>query len=191
MPSHDRSPIRRRPASPTRPLPSPHGTGRFGTVGWDAPVDPNAEDTFFRDREMSVPPESGRLPVSEARAMKSRDDESRRQGPSFEGRGVSTLARLRRVIARVPRGKVTTYGQVAEAAGFPGGARLTVRALQGGTGLPWHRVVGAGGRIALRGDDGREQRLRLEIEGVKFRGGRVRMDLHGWTPRTLRRRHDS
>ena len=101
---------------------------------------------------------------------------------------LSTLGRFRSVIASVPRGKVVTYGQVAEAAGFPGGARLTVRALQGVEGLPWHRVVGAGGRIALSGEDGREQRLRLEMEGVTFRGARVRMDLHGWSP-TPRRRH--
>ena len=99
---------------------------------------------------------------------------------------MSTLARLRRVIASVPQGKVITYGQVAEAAGFPGAARLTVRALYGGAGLPWHRVVAAGGRIALMGEDGQEQRLRLSIEGVTFRGGRVRMELHGWVPRARR-----
>jgi len=95
----------------------------------------------------------------------------------------SSLSRLRRVISDVPRGKVVTYGQVAELAGFPGAARLTVRALYGTDGLPWHRVVAAGGRIALTGEDGEEQRLRLEMEGVKFRGGRVRMDLHNWNPR--------
>ncbi|MCI4327553.1 MAG: MGMT family protein [Thermoplasmata archaeon] len=78
---------------------------------------------------------------------------------------------------------MTTYGQVAAAAGFPGAARLTVRALQGERGLPWHRVVGAGGRIALHGMEGEEQRLRLALEGIKFRGRRVRMDLHGWIPR--------
>jgi methylated-DNA-protein-cysteine methyltransferase related protein len=99
---------------------------------------------------------------------------------------VSTFADLRRVIASVPRGKVITYGQVAEAAGFPGAARLTVRALYGGTGLPWHRVVAAGGRIALTGEDGQEQRLRLSMEGVTFRGGRVRMELYGWAPRPRR-----
>jgi methylated-DNA-protein-cysteine methyltransferase related protein len=97
---------------------------------------------------------------------------------------VSKLAQLRRVIASVPRGKVITYGQAAAAAGFPGAARLTVRALYGEAGLPWHRVVAAGGRIALAGEDGREQRLRLEVEGVTFRGDRVRMDRHGWVPRT-------
>ena len=92
------------------------------------------------------------------------------------------LARLRAVIARVPRGKVITYGQVAAAAGFPGGARLTVWALRSAEGLPWHRVVSAGGRLGLSGEEGREQRLRLEMEGVTFRGGRVRMELHTWTP---------
>ncbi len=101
---------------------------------------------------------------------------------------MSTLALFRRVIARVPRGKVITYGEVAEAAGFPGAARLTVRALQGEWGLPWHRVVGAGGRIALQGEEGQEQRLRLEIEGVTFHGDRVRMDRHRWVPRE-RKRH--
>lgn len=83
-----------------------------------------------------------------------------------------------------------TYGQVAAAVGFPGAARLTVWALQGGKGLPWHRVVGADGRVALTGEQGQEQRLLLKIEGVTFRGGRVRMDLHNWTPRTRTRSRD-
>jgi methylated-DNA-protein-cysteine methyltransferase related protein len=95
---------------------------------------------------------------------------------------VSTLARLRHLIAEVPRGKVITYGQVAAAGGRPGAARLTVWALQAGEGLPWHRVVAAGGRIALTGVLAQEQRLRLALEGVTFRGGRVRMELHGWVP---------
>ena len=99
---------------------------------------------------------------------------------------MTNLARIRGVIAAVPRGKVITYGQAAEAAGFPRAARLTVWALQAGDGLPWHRVVGAGGRIALPGEQGQEQRLRLEMEGVTFRGARVRMDRHGWAPRALR-----
>ena len=100
---------------------------------------------------------------------------------------VPTLERLRRIVRKIPRGKVMTYGQVASAAGFPGAARLTVRALYGGEELPWHRVVAAGGRIALPGLEGREQRLRLALEGVTFRGGRVRMEAHAWEPRTPRR----
>jgi methylated-DNA-protein-cysteine methyltransferase related protein len=83
---------------------------------------------------------------------------------------------------------VITYGQAAEAAGFPRGARLTVWALHHAGGLPWHRVVAARGRIALPGAEGREQRLRLELEGVTFRGGHVRMELHAWAPRAPRDR---
>ncbi|MCI4334543.1 MAG: MGMT family protein [Thermoplasmata archaeon] len=100
------------------------------------------------------------------------------------GRPRSTLAQLRQVIAAIPRGKVITYGQAATAGGFPGAARLTVWALRGGKGLPWHRVVGAGGRIALQGEDGEEQRLRLTLEGVRFRGARVQMDVYNWTPKS-------
>jgi len=100
----------------------------------------------------------------------------------------SPIVRIQRVIAAVPRGRVITYGRAAAAAGYPGAARLAVRALRRGEGLPWHRVVAAGGRIALRGVDGQEQRLRLEMEGVSFRGGRVVMETHAWSPDGRRRR---
>jgi len=84
-------------------------------------------------------------------------------------------SRIRAVIRKIPRGKVSTYGAVARAAGFPGAARQVVRALQKAYGLPWQRVVAAGGRIALPGERGLEQRFRLEAEGVKFIGKKVRM----------------
>ncbi|HEV2317419.1 MAG TPA: MGMT family protein [Thermoplasmata archaeon] len=92
------------------------------------------------------------------------------------------IRRIRAVISRIPRGRVVTYGQVAELAGYPGAARLAVRALVSGSGLPWHRVVAAGGRIALPGPDGAEQRLRLTLEGVTFAAGRVRLEAHQWSP---------
>lgn len=79
---------------------------------------------------------------------------------------------------KIPRGKVSTYGAVARAAGYPGAARQVVRALQQSYGLPWHRVVAAGGRIALPGESGMEQRFRLETEGVRFSGRRVRLAEH-------------
>lgn len=82
----------------------------------------------------------------------------------------------------VPRGRVITYGDAARAAGFPGAARLTVRALRRFDDVPWHRVLGAGGRIKLTGEAGVEQRLRLEIERVRFHGSKVALDLHGWEP---------
>lgn len=86
------------------------------------------------------------------------------------------LGTLRATVARIPKGKVATYGSVARAAGFPGAARQVVWALHNAPlGLPWHRVVGAGGRILLRGEDALEQRMRLEAEGITFQGGRIPM----------------
>jgi methylated-DNA-protein-cysteine methyltransferase related protein len=92
--------------------------------------------------------------------------------------------KIRRTIAKIPRGKVTTYGGVARIAGFPGAARQVVWALQGSDarGLPWHRVVGAGGKVRLPGDSGMEQRMRLEMEGIAFVGARVDMAAHEWKP---------
>jgi methylated-DNA-protein-cysteine methyltransferase-like protein len=83
--------------------------------------------------------------------------------------------RIREVILKIPRGKVSTYGAIARAAGYPGAARQVVWALRQSHGLPWHRVIAAGGRIALPGEAGFEQRFRLEAEGVLFSGSRVRM----------------
>ena len=87
-------------------------------------------------------------------------------------------ARIRAAIRKIPRGKVSTYGAVARAAGFPGAARQVARALHSSVGLPWQRVLGSGGEIKLRGDDALEQRFRLEAEGVRFRGKKVDMKAH-------------
>jgi methylated-DNA-protein-cysteine methyltransferase related protein len=81
-------------------------------------------------------------------------------------------------IRKIPRGKVSTYGAVARAAGFPGAARRVAWILHRSFDLPWHRVLGAGGEIKLRGEWAVEQRLRLEAEGVAFRGRRVDMRRH-------------
>jgi methylated-DNA-protein-cysteine methyltransferase-like protein len=78
----------------------------------------------------------------------------------------------------LPKGKVSSYGAIASAAGWPGAARQVVRLLRQSAGLPWHRVVGAGGAIKLPGESGAEQRFRLRMEGVTFRGARVDMKLH-------------
>jgi len=83
---------------------------------------------------------------------------------------------IRDTIRTIPKGKVATYGDVAAAAGFPGRARQVVWALRRARGLPWHRVVGAGGKIMLPGENGLEQRLRLRTEGVAFRGDRIWME---------------
>ena len=89
-----------------------------------------------------------------------------------------TQSRLLGLIAKIPRGKVSTYGAIARAAGIVNGARQTARALRGAHGLPWQRVLGAGGAIKLTGEHAFEQRFRLQSEGVTFRGKRVDMKLH-------------
>ena len=83
-------------------------------------------------------------------------------------------AAIRRTVRSIPRGKVATYAQVAAAAGYPLYHRQVVQVLRkAGDTLPWQRVLGAGGQIRLQGDAGQEQRIRLEFEGVRFRGKRV------------------
>jgi methylated-DNA-protein-cysteine methyltransferase-like protein len=82
------------------------------------------------------------------------------------------------VVGMIPRGMVSTYGAVARAAGLPGRARLTGRALKIAPKemhLPWHRVVGAGGRIVFPKTslEHREQARRLRAERVLVKDGRV------------------
>ncbi len=88
------------------------------------------------------------------------------------------------VVRRIPRGRVATYGQVADLAGLEGHARqvgYALHALPPGSGLPWHRVINSRGEISAPGgsDWGELQRLLLEAEGIEFdAGGHV--DLRRW-----------
>lgn len=89
--------------------------------------------------------------------------------------------KMRAVVRKVPRGKVTTYGDVARAAGYPTCSRQAAWCLKKfDPGLPWHRVIGKGGKILLRGDGGVEQVQRLEAEGVAVAGTRVDLRRYGW-----------
>jgi methylated-DNA-protein-cysteine methyltransferase-like protein len=99
------------------------------------------------------------------------------------------------VVRKIPRGRVATYGQIAARAGFPRAPRLAgyaLYALPEGTPLPWHRVVGAGGRLSLgrlSPEGALTQRIRLEKEGVTFDArGRVRMERHAWKAGAARKR---
>jgi len=89
-------------------------------------------------------------------------------------------AAFRRIIRSIPQGSVATYGQVAAAAGYPLYHRAVARLLRTSPPdlLPWQRVVGADGAIKLRFESAAEQRLRLQIEGVTFRGKRVDLAEH-------------
>jgi methylated-DNA-protein-cysteine methyltransferase-like protein len=93
---------------------------------------------------------------------------------------------FRRIIRSIPKGKVSTYGKVAAASGYPLYHRAVARLLrqESSSALPWQRIVGAGGQIKLPGEAGAEQRFRLEMEGVRFRGKRVDMDTYEYTIRS-------
>jgi len=101
--------------------------------------------------------------------------------PRAVGAGAGESAGLEaiwQVVCAIPRGRVSTYGAVARAAGLPGRARLTGFALRVAPrelNLPWHRVVGAGGRIVFPRDsrEHKEQAKRLRAEGVAVAAGRV------------------
>src|SRR3984885_3332101 len=99
------------------------------------------------------------------------------------------LPQLRQAVWKIPKGKVSTYGDVARAAGYPGAARQVAWALHNAKGgIPWHRVLGAGGHIRLPGHAGLEQRVRLQTEGVAFRGSRVDITRHAFDFAAKRKR---
>jgi methylated-DNA-protein-cysteine methyltransferase-like protein len=90
-----------------------------------------------------------------------------------------------RWVQRIPRGKVVTYGQVARALRLRGGARTAGRAMAAcprGRGIPWHRVLGSGGRILIREPLASLQRKLLQSEGVTFSGFRADFSRHQWKP---------
>lgn len=100
-----------------------------------------------------------------------------------------SFQRIERVVAKIPRGRVMTYGDVAVAAGMPGAARTVGYAMRAlGSRVPWQRVLGRrnprSAHITIQDARGKaEQRRLLEKEGVKFdaRGGVSLLDF-GWFP---------
>jgi methylated-DNA-protein-cysteine methyltransferase related protein len=103
------------------------------------------------------------------------------------------FARVYALVRAIPPGRVWTYGEVARALGVPRGARAVGWALRGlsdrrAARVPWHRVVGRGGRISPRDGSGMaEQRARLEAEGVRFASGRVDLSRHGLAAQSMLR----
>jgi methylated-DNA-protein-cysteine methyltransferase-like protein len=98
--------------------------------------------------------------------------------------------RIYRVTRRIPRGRVATYGQIAELAGLGGHARqvgYAMHALPFDSDVPWHRVINAQGRISLRAEDvgAQVQAKLLAKEGVKLgASGRIDLARYRWKPRT-------
>ena len=97
---------------------------------------------------------------------------------------IESTLRIVEAIKAIPRGKVSSYRDVALAAGLPNGARQTVRVLHSLSeklDLPWHRVIRSNGSIALREGEGRELQIALlREEGVEVTpNGRVDMRRFG------------
>lgn len=93
------------------------------------------------------------------------------------------------LVKRIPRGRVTTYGALAKAIRLKGGARAAGHAMAAcysGEGIPWHRVVGAGGRLLISEPRASLQRRLLETEGVALTERRVNMKQCGWIPAAVR-----
>jgi methylated-DNA-protein-cysteine methyltransferase-like protein len=97
--------------------------------------------------------------------------------------------RIYEVVGRIPRGKVATYGQIAELAGIPGQPRrigYALSALPKDTDIPWQRVINAHGKISFRTHSGPEklQRRLLKSEGIVFKAGeRIDLARFQWRPR--------
>jgi methylated-DNA-protein-cysteine methyltransferase-like protein len=96
------------------------------------------------------------------------------------------------LVKEIPRGRVMTYGRVAKALRLAGGARTAGHAMAAcprGCGVPWHRVVGAGGRLLIREPHATLQRKLLETEGLALAEMRIlNFRDREWNPRKSRRR---
>ena len=95
------------------------------------------------------------------------------------------------LVKKIPRGRVTTYGEIARALRLRGGARAAGHAMAAcpsGRGIPWHRVVGAGGRLLIAEPHAGLQRRLLESEGVTMAERSVNMKQHAWSPGRRKRK---
>ncbi|KAA6104215.1 MGMT family protein [Pantoea sp. B_10] len=108
---------------------------------------------------------------------------SRRRGASVSEQS-NFSERVWQIVAAIPAGKVTTYGDVALLAGSPRAARQVggvLRRLPPGSKLPWFRVINRHGRISLQGDDLFRQRDALEAEGIEVSdAGEIELTKYRW-----------
>ena len=95
------------------------------------------------------------------------------------------------LVKKIPRGRAITYGRRAKTLQLPGGARTAGRAMAAcpsGRGVPWHRVVGAGGKLLIREPYASLQRKLLETEGIELAEKRIlNFKKFEWTPVKKRR----
>jgi methylated-DNA-protein-cysteine methyltransferase-like protein len=90
-----------------------------------------------------------------------------------------------KVVSEIPPGHVLTYGEVARLSGMPRAARRVSQAMRRAPRalkLPWHRVVNAQGKISFSEDSSgwKQQKNRLENEGVVFLNGKIDLEHFGY-----------
>jgi len=118
--------------------------------------------------------------------MARRSTERGGRAPLADADADAARAAILATVARIPAGRVSTYGQIAWIAGYPGRARLVGRVLGGlleaGADTPWHRVINAAGQLSLPSfsEEHREQKRRLRAEGVVFENERISLRRYGW-----------
>ena len=89
--------------------------------------------------------------------------------------------RIYSLVREIPRGRVTTYGQLTAMVGISD-SRVVGDAMKASEGLPWQRVINSRGEISIKGATGARQRALLEEEGITFDNGRINLARFGWLP---------
>ncbi|NVK56949.1 MAG: MGMT family protein [Alteromonadaceae bacterium] len=107
----------------------------------------------------------------------------------------TAVERIRHTVSLVPKGKVASYGQVADLAGLPGRARYVgycLRNTPSSVSLPWHRIVRSDGKLAFpeHSDTARSQQTLLHAEGITVSNNRVSIGKYGWQPDLAALLHD-
>lgn len=107
-------------------------------------------------------------------------------------RAPSTYEMIWDTVRQVPKGKVATYGEIAEQSGLPRQARLVGYALHNtphGLDIPWHRVINSQGKISLPKQNGSyaKQKKLLRKEGIVFVGDKINLKKYSWLRRLKNR----
>jgi methylated-DNA-protein-cysteine methyltransferase-like protein len=198
---------------PRRAEDTPTASGRCrgrggGASAWAAGANPSADThadtktTEIRDggsrvglvsgmrrRHLTWEPEAGGGIVWGVRTSKKSKPVVKAKASSSSSSPASSYQRIYAVVARIPRGKVATYGQVAALADLPRQARLVgyaLNVLPAGTRVPWHRVVNAKGEISLRSNGLGHDQIQAQLltrEGVRIAAGKIPLDKQRWQPR--------
>ena len=103
----------------------------------------------------------------------------------MEDSSLSNKEKIWQIVYQIPKGRVSSYGQVARLAGLPGYARYVghvMKNLPAGTKLPWHRVANSQGKLSFprNSREYQTQKRRLEAEGIVFVNGKFSIKKFGW-----------